>query len=85
VPEVITLAKTIQAWWPQILAFTNAGTEASNRLVRDAARIAFGFRSPGQPAPQSTVALQTENDQLAVARVTSPLKFEEPPWPGSPG
>jgi transposase len=50
VPEVTTLARTIEAWWPQILAFidtgiTNAGTEANNRLVKDAARIAFGFRN----------------------------------------
>jgi len=34
---------------------------------------------PRQPAAQSTVALQTNNDhQSAVARVTSPLKIEEP-------
>ncbi len=50
VPEVTTLAKTTEAWWPQILAFidtgiTNAGTEANNRLIKDAARIAFGFRN----------------------------------------
>jgi transposase len=50
VPEVTTLAKTIEAWWPQILAFldtgiTNARTEAGNRLIKDAARIAFGFRN----------------------------------------
>jgi transposase len=50
VPEVTILAKTIEAWWPQILAFidtgiTNAGTEANNRLIKDAARIAFGFRN----------------------------------------
>jgi transposase len=50
VPEVTTLAKTIEAWWPQILAFidtgiTNAGTEANNRLIKDAARVAFGFRN----------------------------------------
>ena len=48
--RVSTLAKTIEAWWPQILAFidtgiTNAATEANNRLIRDAARIAFGFRN----------------------------------------
>ena len=24
VPEVMTLAKRIEAWWPQILAFTDA-------------------------------------------------------------
>jgi transposase len=50
VPEVTTLARTIDAWWPQILAFidtgiTNARTEATNRMVKDAARIAFGFRN----------------------------------------
>jgi transposase len=50
VPEVTTLAKTIEAWWPQILVFidtgiTNAATEANNRLIKDAARIAFGFRN----------------------------------------
>jgi transposase len=50
VPEVTTLARTIEAWWPQILAFidtgiTNAGTEGTNRLIKDAARIAFGFRN----------------------------------------
>ncbi len=50
VPEVTRLARTIEAWWPQILAFidtgiTNARTEATNRLIKDAARIAFGFRN----------------------------------------
>jgi transposase len=50
VPEVTTLARTIEAWWPQILAFiatgiTNARTEATNRMVKDTARIAFGFRN----------------------------------------
>jgi transposase len=50
VPEVTTLAQTTGAWWPQILAFldtgiTNAATEATNRLIKDAARIAFGFRN----------------------------------------
>jgi transposase len=50
VPEVTRLARTIEAWWPQILAFidtgiTNARTESTNRMVKDAARIAFGFRN----------------------------------------
>src|SRR5437773_9227665 len=36
VPEVTTLAQTIEAWWPQILAFTgtgitNAATEGTSR------------------------------------------------------
>ena len=46
VPEVTTLATTIEAWWPQILAFIGTGTtNANNRLIKDAARIAFGFRN----------------------------------------
>ena len=50
VPEVTTLAETIEAWWPQVLAFigtgiTNASTEATNRLIKDAGRVAFGFRN----------------------------------------
>jgi transposase len=49
VPEVTRLARTIEAWWPQILAFldtgiTNARGEATNRMIKDAARIAFGLR-----------------------------------------
>jgi transposase len=52
VPELTALAQTIEAWWPQILQFigtgiTNAATEATNRLIKDAARTAFGFRNPG--------------------------------------
>ncbi|MDZ7578136.1 MAG: ISL3 family transposase [Candidatus Nanopelagicales bacterium] len=50
IPEVQRLAGTIDAWWPQILAFlqtgiTNAATEGGNHLIKDAARVAFGFRN----------------------------------------
>jgi transposase len=50
VPEVTTLAQTVQAWWPEILAFlqlkiTNAGTEGTNRLVKQVKRHACGFRN----------------------------------------
>jgi transposase len=50
VPEVTTLAQTIDAWWPEVLGFlqtgiTNAGTEGVNRLIKDTTRAAFGFRS----------------------------------------
>jgi transposase len=47
---VTVLAQTVEAWWPQILAFietsiTNAATDANNELVKDAARIVSGFRN----------------------------------------
>ncbi|MEV6865954.1 ISL3 family transposase [Streptosporangium subroseum] len=50
IPELLTLAETIDAWWPETLAFittgiTNARTEGTNRLIKDAARVAFGFRN----------------------------------------
>jgi transposase len=49
-PELQRLAGTIEAWWPEVLGFlqtgiTNAGTEATNRTVKTAARTAYGFRN----------------------------------------
>jgi transposase len=49
-PELARLAGTIEAWWPDVLGFlqtgiTNAGTEATNRTVKTAARTAYGFRN----------------------------------------
>jgi transposase len=49
-PEVQRLAATIEAWWPEVLGFlttgvTNAATEGTNHLIKDAARVAFGFRN----------------------------------------
>ncbi|MFD8528431.1 transposase [Streptosporangium canum] len=44
--ELLTLAETIDAWWPETLAFiTNARTEETNRLIKDAARVAFDFHN----------------------------------------
>lgn len=50
VPEVTTLAETIDTWWPAVLAFlqtgiTNARTEGTNRLVKQVLRGACGFRN----------------------------------------
>jgi transposase len=50
IPEATRLAQTVDAWWPQILGFletrlTNAGTEGTNHMIKDASRIAFGFRN----------------------------------------
>jgi len=48
-PELERLAGTIGACWPEVLGFqtgvTNAGTEATNRTVKTAARTAYGFRN----------------------------------------
>ena len=50
IPEVTTLAQTVETWWPELLAFlqtgiTNAGTEGTNRLVKQVLRCACGFRN----------------------------------------
>lgn len=51
VPEVISLARTIEAWQTPIIAalqtgLTNARSEGYNRIVKHVGRIAFGFRNP---------------------------------------
>jgi transposase len=50
IPEAIRLAGTIETWWPAVLEFlitgiTNARTEGTNRLAKDVARRACGFRN----------------------------------------
>jgi transposase len=55
IPELITLATTIDTWWPEINAFvqtgiTNARTEGYNRLVKQVKRVACGFRNPDNSA-----------------------------------
>jgi transposase len=50
IPELLTLASTIDTWWPEINAFittgiTNARTEGYNRLVKQVKRVGCGFRN----------------------------------------
>jgi transposase len=50
-PELHTLAATVETWWPAIEAFlatgiTNARTEGINRLIKQTKRSACGFRNP---------------------------------------
>ena len=51
IPELAVLARTVEAWWPQIEAFlhtgtTNAASEGVNRLIKLEARNAYGSRNP---------------------------------------
>ena len=55
IPELLTLATTIDTWWPEINAFivtgiTNARTEGYNRLVTQVKRAGCGFRNPDNSA-----------------------------------
>jgi transposase len=50
IPELTTLAETIETWWPAIETFlltglTNARTEGTNRLIKQVKRAACGFRN----------------------------------------
>ncbi len=50
IPELLTLATTVDTWWSEINAFittgiTNAATEGYNRLVKQVKRAACGFRN----------------------------------------
>ena len=50
IPELTTLAQTIDTWWPAIELFlttglTNARTEGTNRLIKQVKRAACGFRN----------------------------------------
>jgi transposase len=50
IPELTTLAETIESWWPAIEVFlttgiTNARTEGTNRLIKQVKRAACGFRN----------------------------------------
>lgn len=55
IPELLTLAATIDTWWPEINAFiatgiTNARTEGYNRLLKQVKRVGCGFRNPENSA-----------------------------------
>ena len=50
IPELLTLATTVDHWWPEINAFvttgiTNARTEGYNRLLKQVKRVGCGFRN----------------------------------------
>ncbi len=50
IPELHTLATTIETWWPAVLVFidtglTNARSEGLNRLLKQVKRSACGFRT----------------------------------------
>jgi len=71
IAEQTRLAGTIDAWWPQIEAFlqtgvTNAATEGTHHLIKDAARVAFGFRNLDNQRRRVRIAC-TRRQRLATA------------------
>jgi len=57
IPELLTLAGTVDTWWPEINAFvqtgiTNARTEGYNRLIKQVKRVGCGCRNRKNSARQ---------------------------------
>jgi transposase len=82
-PEATRLAQTVDAWWPEILGFletriTNAGTEGTNRVIKDAAQIAFGFATSTTNAAEYGSTAPGNHAGQPVPRRPLPLNFEEP-------
>ena len=91
IPELHTLATTIETWWPEIKTFiatgiTNARTEGYNRLVKQVKRAACGFRNPSttRPAGYDSTAPATSGPQPRL-HADCPVKIEEPPCRASRG
>jgi hypothetical protein len=62
IPELTTLAETIEIWWPAIEVFlttglTNATTEGPNRLIKQVETRRLRVPEPGELPPPGTVAL----------------------------
>lgn len=78
--ELQRLATTVQAWWPEILAFiqsgvTNADSEGTNRVIKTIARDAYGFRNPKTNAHAPTRAPHDEPEDTS-----TPLNSLENGW-----
>lgn len=73
IPELLTLATTIDTWWPEINAFiatgiTNAATEGYNRLAKQVKRAACGFRNRENSARR--IRFHCTRKQRAATRIS---------------
>ena len=74
IPEITTLAETIETWWPAIEAgittgYSNARSEGYNRLAKHQGRNAFGFRNVANHRRRIRWAC-TRQHRRATARIT---------------
>jgi transposase len=73
IPELHTLAATIDTWWPEINAFvqtgiTNARAEGYNRLVKQVKRVGCGFRNRENSARR--IRFHCTRKQRAATRIS---------------
>ena len=84
IPELLTLATTVDTWWPEINAFvatgiTNAATEGYNRLIKQVKRIADSETQPTRRAGYDSAAPTNSGPQPGLA-ADCPVKIEEPDY-----
>ena len=85
IPELTTLAETIETWWPAIAVFlttglTNARTEGTNPLIKQVKRAACGFGEQRELPTPRTVALHPAHPPIVSeetdgARLRSKSRF----------
>jgi transposase len=83
IPELLTLAGTVDTWWPEINAFistgiTNARTEGYNRLVKQVKRVGCGFRNPDNSARRIRFHCTANSGPQPRPHADCPVKIEEP-------
>jgi transposase len=77
VPELTTLAETIETWWPVLEVFlttgvTNARTEGTNRLIQQVKRAACGFRNRDNYRRRVRLHCTRQTRRLSVRKPTVP-------------
>ena len=82
-PEAVTLAETVEKWWPQIIAsieldITNAGTESVNRQIKTQGRLARGFRNIDNQRRRVRYAACPPTGQATAGTRLCPANFEDP-------
>jgi transposase len=69
-PELVSLAETVDKWWDGIEAYiltgiTNAGSEGTNRLIKLDGRAAAGYRNPANQRMRARTATTRKNRRPA--------------------
>ena len=79
IPELTTLAETIETWWPAIEIFlttgiTNARTEGTNRLIKQVKRAACGFRNRDNYRRRVRLHCTRQTRRLSARKPTVPAQ-----------
>ena len=79
IPELTTLAETIETWWPAIEVFlttglTNARTEGMNRLIKQVKRSACGFRNRDNYRRRVRLHCTRQTRRLSARKPTVPAQ-----------